>query len=225
MKVDTERILKLAATLTPRNVFDQSIGIDENCFSPRKIVDLIRTGATGDDLFHLRNCPTCTENIVGYARVEQNLALGGFPTVGPQGVFAAFAKQVERPYPVVLGLHSRSFYIGNDPKTERILLICNLFPVINLGESGKVIQASLHVEGAIISKKGAIKSKSDITEDGKINCLEVSFTGGRLSHRVQDALVRGQRVIDTIRIHGCFKDGRREAFVGQAIVEFMPYAW
>ena len=222
------RIIELADALTHerQSVFDRSIGVDENCLSPRKIIKVLMGGATNEDRAHLLACSTCLENVTHSAAVNLESgphfvaqSLKKATGIQPQKVLFAQVKK-ERPLPAIIGLESHIFHI-TDPVAKDLTLTCDLVPAFDPELLRKLNVESLHVDGAIITKREPIVNWVDSNNDGKTDFLRITFKDARLARRVRDGIAHRQRVIDTIYLHGRFKDERREGFVGQASIEFL----
>jgi hypothetical protein len=230
MDLNIKRILELTTVLSPQDVFNRPLGVDEDCFSATKIVSLVEKGVMGEDLSHLLSCVTCVENTLQYAKAEHNIEYANIAQHlrGAQagGMLSALFNHLgirrhrREPAPAVLGLPNSIFCI-EDAKTRQLSLMCNVLPAAEAKDWKGVIPESLYVDGAIIAKKGLIQEEIDLTNDGKIDCLRISFIDGRLARRVQDGIASDQRVVDAIQVHGRFRGEKNGEFIGQASVEFV----
>lgn len=230
--LDIGLVQEWAAALTPKrqSVFDRSIGVDEHCFSPRKIVRFLQGGVTGEDLPHLLGCLTCLENVSRLSTVTLESrpgvvaeALSEAIGLQPQDkdILPAKAQEVPPLLPAIIGLKSHIFDVAKPTATD-LRLTCVLLPAFDRTLLGKINPESLRVDGAIIATRGTITKRSDINDDGKTDFLWISFQDGRLARRVRNGIMHHQRVIDTIRLHGRFEDDKRcKGFVGQARLEFL----
>src|SRR5947209_16280634 len=66
-------VLEIAeAIAADTSIFDSSVGIDDNCFSAEKLVQVLHQGASGEDAAHIVSCSTCAENARGLQAVSLN---------------------------------------------------------------------------------------------------------------------------------------------------------
>lgn len=221
-----DRILDLVNALGEKSesAFDRSIGKDERCLSPRRIVQVIQLGASADDLNHLKTCMFCRATL---SRLEGK-------RLGPDPEFVSHAmKEAEekdsrvpgrRPrkepqmLAVVLGSESPFVEVGEKPGKD-LRLVLDLFPVFRAALLRRIVQDSLKVQGAFSASTGKIDESIDLDEDSTPDFLRISFASGQLAPRVLEAIRNHQRVIDTVEVRGRFKDSS-QVLVGRASIEF-----
>ncbi len=225
-----ERVVELAGSLAfepqeRRSVLDQPLGPSEDCLSSQQIVHLIESGATKESLSHLLDCPTCLENIRALPHFKKRVKPEFVDQLlGKDQKLATSAGAADEPQslPAIFVMESRQFLVS-DPKSRTLTVNCAILPIVGPERLVKIVPKSLYLDGAIVAHDGKVETKIDADQDGRIDLLKIKFESAHLSTRVRKLLVKNQRVIDMVRIHGGFEDDSEDRIVGQTRLEFEPH--
>ncbi len=226
LAVFRDQILQFAIALNekPASAFDRSVGKDEGCLSPRRIVQVIQVGASPEDLEHLNSCRVCRKTL---ARLEGK-------RLEPDPDFVARAmKEANEASPTsaessprkepqllaaVLGTGAEFVRVG-DESGKDVHLVLNLIPVFRATLLRRLVENSLRVSGAFSADNGKIDEFVDLDGDSAPDSLRISFASGQLAARVREAIRHHRRVIDTVEVRGKF-EGSEQELVGRTTLEF-----
>src|ERR1700687_5759177 len=210
-----ERVVELTEELAEEHVgvFDQSIGISEDCLSSQKFYDLLMGGATQEDREHLMSCLTCRENLalLSQVRLEPRpdfvaQALQHARYEAKAGVSMREPAETDLPVPAILGLQDRNVHV--DPKSGRkFTLVFDVIPGFAADLLKYVDLDSFKVEGALQKPASVIVELVDVDRDNQPDSLRVKIDGATLAPRVLKSILNHQRVIDTVRLRGRFLRG------------------
>jgi hypothetical protein len=224
VRLDEWKVLEYAEALSSGTdeVLNRSLGIDEHCLSARAIVQILETGAFGEDLRHVSECRTCLENLAGVGSL--NLQSG--PDFVARALAAAQTGRgarvivehdpVHKGLPVILGRESPVVEVSEDD--PRVTLDLDVVPAFPSNFLEGMQPTSFSLDGALVAAPSTETRLSRRKVDGAV-VLNLQFQTSQLARRVRERLHEGHPVIDTVRLHGKSSAHDRE-FLGQATLEF-----
>jgi len=232
--ISLERVQEVAAALADErsreiSILDMSMGPDDKCLSPRRIIDILMGGATPSETEHLMQCRTCSETV-------RSLAVGNLQS-SPGFIRAAIEKAdgsdgarsnhrfpfpQSRILPAILCSQRDTFMIS-DPDSQNIEVQFDVIPVFDSAHLNRLDKRSLYLDGAI--QTAALESAELLMTSSNSKVLRIRFHNAKLARRVREGILYHKRVMDTVRLHGGFrgpysKGLYSKGFVAQANLEF-----
>ncbi len=220
VEVEHSQTLTGAAHSEP-SPLEAPIGVDQDCFSPERIVQILMMGASDDEVGHLSHCETCAEILGAMSQVSLESQPGFVDHALSQANGSVKTKTSScppakpRPRAAFVALPARAIRVGRPFR-----LSCELVPAFSRDLLNQVDDASVFLDGAVIVPENKVVIERLNNRDGKTDRLRITIEDGKLAPRVEAGVERGQRVIDTVRIHGRFKDESAGSFAAQASLEF-----
>src|ERR1700738_4001288 len=221
---DTGEIVSLVRILNEvrQSALDRSIGVDDECFSCRRIVECVKQGLIDTRIDHVLSCTTCQENILLFTQTKSN-STADFVSQALKKAGVALeprsSSDVSAPNKmpaVILGLRGSICYV-EDPMAESFSFSCVLIPVLSEGLS----IGSLALSGAINSTDACIEEQLETDPDSAARCLKIPFKGVKIADRFKREIVRHKAVIDTIHISFSSVNEEFPQFSTKASMEFV----
>jgi hypothetical protein len=223
-EADMQRIVELAleAALGEQSVFDGSIGVDENCFSANQILKVLLEGADEKEIEHLARCRVCSQNIGALSSVNlkspPHFVANAVRLSKSSGARQSQTERQSRTCAAVIAFGGE-LAISSKPE-DKFELTVKILPVCFAEHASELDLNSIRASGAVISGKPTLL-KVDRNESGTIKLVDLVFRDAKLSSRVRDGIVHGQRVVDYVQIEGFLGHSR---FVGQGRLSVIPQA-
>jgi hypothetical protein len=217
---DPERVLEYARQLapTPKDVFDDALGPDNDCFSSWSLLYARDGGVFGQQLGHLLRCAVCLRNagLLGSLRLsaapdfvaealEKIARAPAGASPGPGAVQPApdvTAKEsppvaAGQPLLVLFGRESMVFFV---PLGKNIVppLTCVLIPTFSSPSLADLCEDSLQLDGALTAERGQVTGSPSAGN----GCVWITFPDVTPVGYVRRHLADGQRVTDTVRLRG-----------------------
>lgn len=218
--IDVSRIVEIAESIAPEvSVFDASLGVDDQCLSAEKLVQLLHQGVHGEDAAHLMSCSTCAENVRNLQSVSLKSGRDFVGNALKRKASERVAPFKEEFLPAILAISENMIGVAAEEGRDSLAFTCGLFPLnSNLDE---IDVSSFQATGAIVSQGIPTVEFVDLNEDGRTDFIRLTFAKGHLATRVQEAIRSHQNVVDTVRIDGNILHQKgNKRLVGQARIEF-----